>query len=142
MNAPGLSPQAATEIADKTIKKRLETVAGVGAVNLVGESTREIQVIVDRARLEAYHISLAEVVDALRKENVDCPAGSADRGATEALVRVAARGSRAADIARIPVKRAGTTTIFVSDVAQVVDGVEQARNLALLDESPPSPWTW
>ncbi|HEY6548083.1 MAG TPA: efflux RND transporter permease subunit, partial [Vicinamibacteria bacterium] len=136
VNAPGLSPQAATQIADKTIKKRLETVAGVGAVNLVGESTREIQVIVDRARLEAYRVSLAQVVDALRKENVDFPAGSADRGATEALVRVAARGQGPAEIARIPVKRAGSTTIFVSDVAQVVDGVEQAKNLALLDEAP------
>jgi HAE1 family hydrophobic/amphiphilic exporter-1 len=136
VNAPGLSPQAATEIADKTVKKRLETVSGVGAVNLVGESTREIQVIVDRARLEAYRISLAQVVDALRRENVDFPAGSADRGATEALVRVAARGRGAAEIARIPVKRAGTTTIFVSDLAQVVDGVEQPKNLALLDEAP------
>jgi len=136
VNAPGLAPQAATEIADKTIKKRLETVAGVGAVNLVGESTREIQVVVDRAKLEAYHLSLAQVVDGLRKENVDFPAGSADRGATEALVRVAARGKGAAEIARIPVKRAGRTTLFVDDVAQVLDGVEQPRNLALLDQAP------
>jgi HAE1 family hydrophobic/amphiphilic exporter-1 len=95
VNAPGLSPQAATQLADKTIKKRLETVAGVGAVNLVGESTREIQVVVDRARLEGYHLSLAQVVEALQKENVDLPAGSTDRGATEALVRVAARGQSA-----------------------------------------------
>ena len=51
-------------------------------------------------------------------------------------MRVAARGRGAADIARIPVKRAGSTTIFVSDVAQVVDGVEQPKNLALLDETP------
>ncbi len=136
VNAPGLTPQAATEIADKLVKKRLDTVAGVGAVNLVGESTREIQVIVDRAKLEAYRISLAQVVDALRRENVDFPAGSADRGATEALVRVAARGRGASEIARIPVKRAGSTTIFVSDLAQVVDGVEQPRNLAMLDERP------
>ena len=136
VGAPGLTPQAATEIADKLVKKRLETVAGVGAVNLVGESVREIQVVVDRAKLEAYRISLAQVVEALRRENVDFPAGSADRGATEALVRVAARGRGAAEIARIPVKRAGTASIFVSDVAQVVDGVEQSRNLALLDERP------
>ncbi len=136
VEAQGLTPQAATQIADKLVKKRLETVAGVGAVNLVGESTREIQVVVDRARLEAYRISLAQVVDALRRENVDFPAGSADRGATEALVRVAARGRGAAEIARIPVKRAGATTIFVSDLAQVVDGVEQSKNLAMLDELP------
>jgi len=47
LSAPGLTPQAATELADKTIKRRLENVAGVGSVNLVGESRREIQVIVD-----------------------------------------------------------------------------------------------
>jgi HAE1 family hydrophobic/amphiphilic exporter-1 len=136
VNAPGLEPQAATEIADKLVKKRLETVAGVGAVNLVGESTREIQVVVDRAKLEAYRISLAQVVDALRRENVDFPAGSADRGATEALVRVAARGRGSAEIARIPIKRAGAASIYVGDLAQVVDGVEQPRNLAMLDERP------
>jgi len=136
VKAPGLSPQAATQMADKVIKKRLEAVAGVGAVNLVGESTREIQVVVDRAKLEAYHLSLSQVVSALRNENVDFPAGSADRGSTEALVRVSARGRSATDIARIPVKRADTTTIFVGNLAQVVDGVEQSKNLALLDIAP------
>jgi HAE1 family hydrophobic/amphiphilic exporter-1 len=136
VEAPGLTPQAATQLADKTIKKRLETVAGVGAVNLVGESTREIQVVVDRSKLEAYRLSLAQVLDALRTQNVDLPAGSADRGATEALVRVAARGRSAADIGRLPVKHTNGTTVFVSDLAQVVDGVEQPRNLALLDTSP------
>jgi HAE1 family hydrophobic/amphiphilic exporter-1 len=136
VEAPGLSPQAATVLADKTVKKRLEAVAGVGAVNLVGESVREIQVVVDRARLEAYRLSLAQVVDALRRENVDFPAGAADRGATEALVRVDARGRSAAEIARIPVKHAGGATIHVEDVAQVVDGVEQPKNLAMLDTTP------
>ncbi len=71
-----------------------------------------------------------------RRENVDVPAGSADRGTTEALVRVAARGRTAPDIAQIPLKRAGNTTIRVSDVAQVVDGIRQPKNIALLDERP------
>ena len=136
VNAAGLSPTAATELADKTVKRRLETVRGVGAVNLVGEAKREIQVVVDRAKLEAYRISLAEVVSALGRENVDAPAGAADRGATEALVRVDNRGRSAGDIAGIPVKRAGGTTIYVRDVAQVIDGVKEAKNLALLDERP------
>ncbi|HYU43773.1 MAG TPA: efflux RND transporter permease subunit, partial [Vicinamibacteria bacterium] len=85
VNAPGLAPAAATDLADKVVKRRLENVPGVGAVNLVGEATREIQVVVDRARLEAYHVSLSDVVTALQQENVDAPAGSADRGSTEAL---------------------------------------------------------
>jgi hydrophobic/amphiphilic exporter-1 (mainly G- bacteria), HAE1 family len=136
VNAPGLTPQAATDLADKLVKRRLETVPGVGAVNLVGQSTREIQVVVDRSRLEAYHVSLAEVVQALGKENIDAPAGSTDRGATESLVRVTARGRTAADIAAIPVKRSGTSTVHVRDLAQVVDGVEEARNAAFIDERP------
>ena len=136
VNAPGLTPQAATDLADKVIKRRLENVSGVGAVSLVGESKREVQVVVDRARLEAYRLSLSQVVLALQQENVDAPAGSADRGSSEALVRIAARGRSAEDIARIPVKRTKDRTILVGEVAQVVDGVQQPKNLALLDERP------
>ena len=136
VEASGLSRQAATTFAEKVVKRRLENVRGVGAANLVGESTREIQVVVDRSKLEAYHISLSDVVTGLRRENVDVPAGSADRGTTEALVRVAARGRTAADIAEIPLKRADNTTIRVSDVAQVVDGIRQPKNIALLDLRP------
>jgi HAE1 family hydrophobic/amphiphilic exporter-1 len=136
VNAPGLSAQAATDFADKVVKRRIENVRGVGSVALVGESTREIQVVVDRLKLEAYHVSLAEVVSALGRENVDVPAGNADRGATEALVRVAARGRTAADISEIPVKRPGGRAVYVRDLAQVVDGIEQPTNAAFLDERP------
>src|SRR4029453_15030087 len=117
-----LPPQAATPPGEKTTKRRVETVGGVGAVNLVGESTREIQVVVDRARLEAYRISLAEGGTPPPRENGDAPPGSPDRGQTEALVRVAARGRSAADIAAIPVKQRGGAAILVRDLAQVVDG--------------------
>ena len=136
VNAPNLSPQAASDVAEKVVKRRLENVPGVGAVNLVGESTREIQVVVDRSRLEGYHVSLADVVNALRNENVDAPAGSANRGASEALVRVSARAHGADDIGGIPVKRMGATSVYVRDVAEVVDGVEEAKNAAFLDEKP------
>src|SRR5262249_40564119 len=136
VNAPRLAPQAASDLAEKGVKRRLENLPGVGAVNLVGEAKREIQVVVDRARLEAYHLSLSDVVMALQHENVDSPAGSADRGATEALVRVTARGRTAADIGAIPVKRKSGVTILVRDLAQVTDGVEEARNAAFLDEQP------
>src|SRR5215212_7058638 len=52
IGVPALTARAVSEIADKLVKRRLENVAGVGAVNLVGEAKREIQVIVDRTQLE------------------------------------------------------------------------------------------
>jgi HAE1 family hydrophobic/amphiphilic exporter-1 len=136
VDAPGLSPQAATTFAEKVVKRRIENVRGVGSVALVGESTREIQVVVDRLKLEAYHVSLSEVVQALSRENVDVPAGTADRGATEALVRVAARGRSARDVGAIPIKRPEGATVYVRDVAQVIDGTLEPKNAALLDERP------
>ena len=119
VNAPTLTPRAVSEIADKLVKRRLENVPGVGAVNLVGEAKREIQVVADRTGLESYGLSLVQVVDALRTQNVDAPVGTADRGATEAMVRVAAQSTSAAQIGAIPVKQLGNRTILVRDVAQV-----------------------
>jgi HAE1 family hydrophobic/amphiphilic exporter-1 len=136
INAPALTPRAVTDIADKLIKRRLENVPGVGAVNLVGEAKREIQVVVDRTRLEAFGLSLAQVVQALSRENLDAPAGTADRGSSEAMVRVVARGRSAADIAAIPVKQVENRTVLVRDVAQVVDSVQEARSLAFVNERP------
>jgi HAE1 family hydrophobic/amphiphilic exporter-1 len=75
-------------------------------------------------------------VAALQRENVAVPAGNADRGATEALVRVAARGRTADDIAALPIKRPDGNAVYVSDVAQVIDGIEEPRNAAFLDERP------
>jgi hydrophobic/amphiphilic exporter-1 (mainly G- bacteria), HAE1 family len=136
VNAPTLTPRAVSDIADKLVKRRLENVPGVGAVNLVGEAKREIQVVVDRTRLESYGLSLVQLVDALRTENVDAPVGTADRGATEAMVRVSARGTSAAQIAEIPVKRIDERTILVRDVAQAIDGVEEATSVAFVNDRP------
>jgi HAE1 family hydrophobic/amphiphilic exporter-1 len=136
VNAPTLTPRAVSDIADKLVKRRLENVPGVGAVNLVGEAKREIQVVADRTRLESYSLSLVQVVDALRMQNVDAPVGTADRGATEAMVRVASRGKSAEEIGNIPVKQLGNRTVLVRDVAQVLDGVEEPTSVAFVNERP------
>ncbi len=134
VDAKGMSALAASDLADKVIKRRLETVSGVGAVNLVGEAKRETQVTVDRTRLDAYNLTLADVVSALRTENVDAPAGSAKREKTEALVRIGARGKNAEQIGAIPLKQLGSATIYIRDVAEVVDGAEEPKNLAFFND--------
>ncbi len=136
VEAKGMSPLAASSLADKVVKRRLETVSGVGSVNLVGDAEREIQVLVERQRLDAYHLTLADLVHAVRVENIDAPAGSAKRPQTEALVRVGARGRTAEQIASIPIKQFGPAPVYVSDVAQVVDGSEEPKNLAFFNSEP------
>ncbi|HYE24125.1 MAG TPA: efflux RND transporter permease subunit, partial [Clostridia bacterium] len=136
VDAKGMSPLAASTLADKVIKRRLETVSGVGAANLVGEAEREVQVLVDRNKLESYRLTLADVVNALRAENIDAPAGSAKRSTTEALVRVGARGRNGEQIAAIPIKQLGQTPVYVRDVAQVLDTSKEPNNLAYFNHEP------
>ena len=136
VEAKGMTPLAASTLADKVIKRRLETVSGVGAANLVGEAEREVQVLVDRNKLQSYRLTLADVVNALRAENIDAPAGSAKRSSTEALVRVGARGKNAEQIATIPIKQLGRTPVYVRDVAEVLDTSKEANNLAYFNNEP------
>src|SRR5499427_2944063 len=55
-----------TDVADKQIKQRIESVNGVGEVEIVGGRTREIQIWVDPDKLRAYNVTVAEVANAVR----------------------------------------------------------------------------
>ncbi len=75
VNAPALTPRAVTDIADKLVKRRLENVPGVGAVNLVGEAKREIQVVVDRSGWRPTGCRWPRSSRRSGTENVDAPGG-------------------------------------------------------------------
>src|SRR5579885_1366195 len=60
-----------TEIADKVIKRGLETVRGAGEVSILGGRPRQIRVYVDAEKLSAYNISVTQVQNAIRAENIE-----------------------------------------------------------------------
>src|SRR5690606_37013009 len=91
--------------ADQTLKKRLENVRGVGAVNLVGATTREINIYLNPQALESFGISPEQVVQAVRSENQDLPLGAIRSLAQERVVQIDARMHRPEDFARIIVAR-------------------------------------
>ena len=128
--------KALSSLAEKVLKKRIETVPGVGQVNLVGLARREVQIFVDRERLKAFGLSYAEVSGALRKENIDLPAGKLEQGKQEPLVRVAGK-FRSVDLFNnlIVAYREGHP-IYLPQVARIVDGIEDRRSAALIDSTP------
>ena len=85
------SAREITEIADKRIKRQLETVKDVGAITLVGARRREIQVSVDPDRLSAYGLSIQQVREALARQNVEIPGGRLTGGAREEGLRTLGR---------------------------------------------------
>ena len=76
-----------TEIADEQIKERLESVSGVGQVQLVGGADREIQIVLDPDAMRSFNVTLTEVAAALRQQNLELPAGRIPQGPQELTVR-------------------------------------------------------
>ncbi|MEK7387396.1 MAG: efflux RND transporter permease subunit, partial [candidate division NC10 bacterium] len=127
------SAREITEIADKKIKRQIETVKDVGAITLVGARKREIQVFVDPNQLSAYSLSIQHVKEALARQNVEIPGGRLTGGAREEGVRTLGRIESPQGFEELIVADLKTGPVRVRDIAKVVDGEEEARTLARLN---------
>jgi HAE1 family hydrophobic/amphiphilic exporter-1 len=83
-----LSPRDLTTLVEKKVKRRFENISGVGKVDLVGQSKREVNVNIDPLRLEALGMGVDEVISGLQSENVNTPLGRLNRGGTEYPLRI------------------------------------------------------
>ena len=119
-----------TDLANEVVQTRIESIEGVGGVNIVGGNKRQIRVQVDPVALRAYGVSPAQITAALAQENQEVPAGRIERGATERLVRVTGRIVDPKAFADIPITVRRGTPVRIGDVANVVDGAENRRTAA------------
>lgn len=110
-----------TTLANRVITNRLTVIAGVGQVTLVGGSERQLLVVVDPDRLEAYGVGVVTVMDAIRRENQDRAAGTIISGINQRIVTVEGRISDAAGFNSIIVSQSGGYPVYLSDVATVLD---------------------
>src|ERR1035437_2663870 len=118
-----------TEIADKAIKRPLETVNGFGEVTLSGGRLREIRVFADAEKLNAYGITINQVETAIRNQNVEIPGGTIRRGETEMGVRTLGR-----------IESPGQ---FNNIIVANVDGAPiHVRELGRVEDSYPYPTSW
>jgi HAE1 family hydrophobic/amphiphilic exporter-1 len=125
-----------TDIADKEIKKRIESLNGVGNVAIVGGATREIHVFVDPDKMRAFNITVPEVVAAVRSQNMEVPGGRLDEGTRELTVRTMGRITNPADFNNIAVSTRGGYAVKVSDIGYMADESEEQRSSARLNGQP------
>jgi HAE1 family hydrophobic/amphiphilic exporter-1 len=112
-----------TEFADKTLRRQIESVLGVGQVRIVGGRPRQINVVVDSSKLAGLRLTAAEVVQALQSQNVQLPGGKVEQGARDLTLRTYGRVSSPSEFAMIPIANRGGISVRVGDVAQVEDGM-------------------
>ena len=125
--------RALTEIADKQIRRAIETVDGVGEVTISGGQIREIHVILDVEKLNAHGLTVDRVRDAIVSENVEVPGGYVPQGDAELTLRTLGRLESTDQFANIVVATAGGTPIRLRDVAAVEDTTAEARTAAFFD---------
>ena len=125
--------QALTEIADKQIRRAIETVDGVGEVTISGGRAREIHIVLDIEKLNAHGLTVDRVRDVIVAENVEVPGGYVPQGDAELTLRTLGRLESTEQFANIVVATAGGTPIRLRDVAAIEDTTHEARTAAFFD---------
>lgn len=125
--AGDMSEKDITTFTKDVVKKRLENIPGVGSVDLVGGAEREIQIEVDAAKLRAYNISIQDVIMNVGAQNVEIPGGNVTEGNSQLLVRTMGKYKAVDDFNKIIVATPVGRPVYLSDVANVVDGTKEKK---------------
>lgn len=124
------------QIAEQLIKQRLGTIDGVAAINISGGVEEEIQIDVDQSRAAVLGISLSQIADRLRLENVDITGGSIADGTAEYIVRVLALFSDLEEIREIVVGEVSDVLIRLRDLATVQIGYREQSTISRTNRLP------
>ncbi len=117
-----LTPSELFELVDQRIRPRLTGVAGVGQITMIGETPREVQVNIDHRKLEAYHISILQVLQAIKNTNINFPAGSLDQKGGLTFLRMSGKILSTGELARLEIALKGDGSVVrLSDIAEIVE---------------------
>ena len=124
---------ALEKILDDKLATPLARVSGVGTVSIAGAPQREIQVYCDPNKLEAYGLTVSGISSIIAAENRNVPSGTIDIGSNAYALRVEKEFSSADEMLDVVVGHVNGKTIYLRDVARVVDGVEERYQEAVIN---------
>ena len=125
-----------TELGDKTVRPQLERIGGVGEVRVVGGLDRAINVWIDAERLAAYQISIAQIRQALERQNTDVPGGNVTTGKEELTLRTLGRFTDPREFDELVISNVNGAPVKVRDVGRVEDGTKEQRSFSRLNGVP------
>ena len=131
-----MHPRDLREFAEKQIQYRFERIAGVAQADIWGGLEREIHVVMDRAKMHTLRISPAQVMAAVRRENLNEPAGHVVEDTFEVLMRTQGEYASLDEIRRTMVTIRQGTPIYIKDIATVEDSHQEIRNLVRVNGVP------
>lgn len=124
-------------MADQTIRPLIQRIDGVGQVNVFGGMEREIQINVDRVKLQSYNISIPEISAAIIRGNANTPSGEIDENPNKRSLRVIGQFYSVSEIGNTIVKTLeGGRTVKIADVAEIKDGLKEQTTIASVEGNP------
>ena len=123
-------------MADQIIVKRFQNVNGVGRVDVSGSVVRQVLISLRPAQMNSQGVGVDEVVRAVQASNMDVPAGRVEQGPTEQLVRVEGKIKDPAGFGRIIVARRAKGPVYLSEIADIVDGEREADSYSRINGKP------
>lgn len=121
------------ELADKTVKPRLEAAEGVASVGISGGLQREVQIKVDPDKLRAYALSLDQIQATLARENVSLPGGSIDRERQQINVRLSGLAQSPKELGDLIISQGPNGAVALRDVAGVEDTFKRVQTRSRLN---------
>ncbi len=134
--SPTMNLRDLTSLTDQTIVKGLENVPGVARIDVNGRITRQILVQIKPTAMTALGIGVDQVAAAIRAANQDVPAGRITRGQNDSIVRVEGKIKDPAQFGRIIVAMQGNAPVYLSQIADVIDGEKEPDSIARINGRP------
>jgi hydrophobic/amphiphilic exporter-1 (mainly G- bacteria), HAE1 family len=127
----GLSSAEMYDLAKETIKPQLSRIDGVGEVSIIGGTRREIQVELDKKKLDEYRLSLTQVVSRLSSAGSNVSIGSSEEGKSKTIFRAMGEFKSLDQISNTAVAFSGDLgrSTKVEDIGIVKDGTEDVTSL-------------
>ncbi|MBZ8138601.1 multidrug transporter AcrB [Rubrivivax gelatinosus] len=131
-----VDPLALTDVVNRVIKPRLQTVPGVADVQIGGDRAYAMRVWLDPDRLAAYKLTVQDVEEALRAQNLEVPAGRIESRQREFNVTARTDLNTVSQFEQVALKTVAGYTVRLADVARIEEGAASERSRVRLNGTP------
>ncbi|HEX2983923.1 MAG TPA: efflux RND transporter permease subunit, partial [Ignavibacteriales bacterium] len=125
-----MDPRKLYTLVDNQIKSQLSKMEGVGQVTLIGGTEREIQVKVNKHKLDSYNLTISEIYSAISAANLEYPTGKIEGDTKQYTVRLGGKFTSLNEIRNLVVAQRSDGEIKISDVAEVIDGAVEQKTIS------------
>lgn len=136
VSSTSMNEETLSWFVDDAISKVVQRVPGVGKVERIGGVQRQVQVLVDPARMNALGVTAVDISRALRSVQQESSGGRTELGSAQQALRVIATVQQADELRELPLVLGDGRRVRLDQVATVSDAVAQRTQLAALDGKP------